>query len=83
MAIFCDASIFFGWLTITIDADGKTIRSLRKIECTFASRILSIYLYRKSSSQPNKTQTRNKTKNSSKVKIVEVESSCYGFLYEL
>ena len=34
---------FLGWLAIiTIDADGKTIRSLRKIKRTFASRTLSI-----------------------------------------
>ena len=37
------SNIFLGWLAlITIDADGKTIWSLRKIECTFASWTLSI-----------------------------------------
>ena len=37
------SNIFLGSLAIiTIDADGKTIPSLRKIECTFASRTVSI-----------------------------------------
>ena len=37
------SSIFLGWFAIIAkDADGKTIRSLRKVECTFASQTLSI-----------------------------------------
>ena len=40
-------------------------------------------LYRKKSSRPNKMRTGNKTKNSSRIKIIEVVSSCCGFLYEL
>ena len=40
-------------------------------------------LYRKKSSRPNKMLTRNKTKNSSRIKIIEVARSCCVFLYEL
>ena len=75
------SNIFLGWLAIiTLDADGKTIQSLRKIECTFASRT-SVYkrLYKKKSSRTNKMRTGNKTKNISRIKIIEAESSCCGF----
>ena len=73
------SNIFLGGLAIvTVGADGKTIRSLRRIECTVYKR-----LYRKKSSRPNKMRTGNKTKNSSRIKIIEVASSCCGFLYEL
>ena len=40
-------------------------------------------LYRKKSSRPNYMRTWNKTKNSSRINIIEVGSSCCGFLYEL
>ena len=42
-----------------------------------------LWLYRKKSSRPNKMRTGNKTKNSSRIKIIEVASSCCGSLYEL
>ena len=82
---YITSNIFLRWLAIiTLDADGKTIQSLRKIECTFASRT-SIYkrLYKKKSSWPNKMPTGNKMKNRSRIKIIEVASSCCGSLYEL
>ena len=40
-------------------------------------------LYRKNSSGPNKMQTGNKTKNTSRIINIEVASSCCDFLYEL
>ena len=40
-------------------------------------------LHRKKNSWPNKMRTENKTKNSSRIKIIEVASSCCGFLYVL
>ena len=43
-SISINNNIFLGWLAIiiTIEADGETIRLLRKTECTFASWTLSI-----------------------------------------
>ena len=40
-------------------------------------------IYRKKSSRLNKMRTGNKTKNSSRIKIIEVASSCWNSLYEL
>ena len=69
---------------ITIDADGKNNLVPEKDRVYFCfSDPLYKGLYRKKSSRPDKMLTRNKTKSSSRIKIIKVASSCCGSLYEL
>ena len=70
------SSIFLGWLAIiTIDAYGKTFWPSIKIKCTFVSWTLSIKGFIERRALKRTKWNGNKTKNGSRIIIIEVGSS--------
>ena len=81
---------------ITIDADVKTIWTLKAEITDFAHSVTDqiqvffrfldpVYkrLYRKKSSRSNKMRSGSTMRNTSRIVVMEMVSSCRGFLYEL